>query len=160
MLASRESVSEFIKAKVASDCAGITSPEMRFHACPTNQPPEFPNVLNLYFYDDNNVQPGISYPAWRECIASFELLIEVDPSAPMLAETQAIRVMQKISNFMAVQAIDKLDYSVVPPVPMGTQIEWSQSYPVEWRDSADTSERYIHKTAAILFRYFEEKFVI
>lgn len=157
MLAARESISEFIKSKVLSDLSGITLPEMKFSTRSNNQTPEFPNCLNLYFYDDDPI--GQYNPAYRELVASLELLVQVEPGRELAADLKAFRVMHLVNQFMAIQSIGKMDYSVDPAVSMKSSISWRESYPVGWRSSADIDERYVHKTAMIVFRYFEEKII-
>ena len=156
MIAARESISEFIKAKVTSDLSGITVPEMKFSVRASNQAPEFPNTLNLYFYDDSNADDSQFNPHYRSLAATLELLIQVEPSEPLVAEKQAYQVCHLVNQFLAVQSMPKKDYSVNPATSMGSSIAWRDSYPVEWITAPNQDERYIQKSAFLLFRYFEE----
>lgn len=158
MIATRESISKFIEGKVITDLAGITIPEMRFAVRSDVQPPEFPNVLNLYFFDDLN--SGKYYPHIRDLIATFELLVQIDANSPLSSERQTYQVMMLINNFMKVQACNKMDYSGLTPVSLGTQIHWRDSYPLEWISVRDENERYIHKSSSLVFHYTEEKVVV
>lgn len=157
MIATRESVAEFLKSKVTSDLAGITDPEMKFAVRSNTQPPEFPNCLNWYNFDDEPI--GQYNPHYRILTSSLELLIQVDANSPLASERQAYTCIHKINQFMAVQSIQKKDYSVTPVVNLGSQIQWRDSYPLSWTSVPDSDERYIHKSAFIMFRYFEEAIV-
>lgn len=159
MIAARESISEFIKAKVASDLTGLTSPEMRFAVRSSQQPPEFPNCLNIYFFDDLNAGNRKFNPHVRTLTSSLELLVMIDPNNPLTSERDAYQVIHLINQFMAVQRCDKKDYSQNPVVNLGTQISWHESYPLEWISVPNENERYIHKTCSINFLYAEEKVV-
>lgn len=160
MLATRETIEQYIKGKVASDLAGITSPDIKFSLRAVNQAPDFVNCLNLYCFDDDLVDPRFkTNPAYRMLTASFELLIQTDPTAPIVADVAALKAMHLINQFMAIQSLDKLDYSVSPAVKMGSGISWRDSYPLVWRSVAGVSgedDRYIQKTCMLQFRYFEE----
>lgn len=159
MIAARESIAEYIKAKVMTDLAGITTPELRFSVRASHQPPEFPNCLNLYFFDDSNVGGNQFNPAYREVTASFELLIEIDPNVPLLSERQAYTAIHLINQFMAVQTCQKMDYSVDPPIKLGSSITWRDSYPLDWTSAPSVDERYSHKSSFLIFRYFEERVI-
>ncbi len=164
MLATRETIEQYIKGKVASDLTGITTPDISFSMRAENQPPNFANCLNLYFYDDDLVSPAFkSNPAWRDLTASLELLIQTDPTAPLLADKQALTACHLINQFMAIQATEKLDYSVNPAVSMGSGISWRDSYPIVWHSIAGVASedaRYIQKSAMLIFRYFEQPLVV
>jgi hypothetical protein len=150
MIHAQESIANFLAAQMAANV-----PDIPFYVREVNQPPEMPG-LNIYFYDHNRVSLEIAKPAWRELPAAFELLVTADPEQPLVASRQALEAMHLINLFMGTLAIDKKNHATDPPVSMGSQVEWSQSYPLNWRSSTDQNERYIHKTCSIVFRYFEE----
>lgn len=159
MIYALESIAKFIEGKVATDLVGITTPEMRFLVRASVQPPEFPNCLNLYFFDHSNKNGSQYDPHWREVSASLELLIAVDPVNPLVSEQQASDVMHKINQFMAVQSTPKMNYSVNPAVSLKTSIQWRDFYPLEWISAPNVDERYIHKSCFLAFTYFEERVV-
>lgn len=160
MIYTRESFGNFIKGKVASDLAGITDPDMRSAVRAPSQTPEFPNCLNIYYYDDRNALGTKFNPHYRELTTTLELILQVDPNNPLSSERQAYEIIHLIDQFMGVQAIDKLDYSVTPPINMGSQISWSSSYPLEWISAPNEDERYVLKSALLSLRYFEKKIVV
>lgn len=105
-------------------------------------------------YDDKAIQK--TNPAYRLLTASLELMIEVNPSIQMQAETQAYTAMHLINQFMAVQTTPKMNYGVVPPKKLGSAITWRDSYPVDWISTPNIEERYVQKSASLQFKYWEE----
>lgn len=157
MIHARESIAEFMESKVASDLAGITTPDIKFSVRGSTQPPEFPNCLNLYFFDDNSI--GQFNPHYRQLTASIEFILQLNPITPLVTERHAMEAIHKINQFMAVQSIPKTDYSVSPSRSMGSGITWRDSYPLDWRAVSDVDDKYVHKSCFISFLYWEEKVI-
>lgn len=156
MFATRESISNYMDSRI-SDLAGITDPDITFKPLETIESIEYANCLNLYFYDDNSYGRELGNPALMMLTAVMDLIIQVDPTKPLVASSAALKAMVLINRIMAVQSIDKMDYSVNPPVSMGTQISWPDSWPLNWTAAPNMSEKYIQKSCAMTFWYYLEK---
>lgn len=160
MIHAIESISEFIKLKTSSDLSGISTPNMKFAVRANNEPPDFVNCLNVYFYDVMNVKDTQLNPHYRLMGSSMELLLKIDPLANLKAMRDALLVAAKIDQFMGVQTIAKKNYSVTPVANLNSAITWRESYPLEWRPAANQDERYYHLTTFVQFRFFQEKIVV
>jgi hypothetical protein len=150
------SIFDFINTRINSDLSGITNPNIIAHLTVPGEAPTFPNCLNVIIYD--HISIGKHNPPWRKMIGSLELYIEkLDSSAPEIAEANALKAIHLITKFMSVQTCQKKDFSVNPQVYLGSNIQWRDSYPLDWRSSFLRSDRYVLKKCSFTARYFEER---